>query len=283
MAANEKRGRRRGPVPQRDVRGLGAAACRPPNPRKTDPQQPAPLAFRDGKAPCLAAPGHVAQAAADREMTKWLQMKSAGAGGARPAAGYARLGRGSLPPAGSGGKRALSSPRSWLFEMGKRLVWLRRSHVTQAAADREMAKWPQTKSAGAGEALSRSGMCAAWARQLAARRTREKRALSGPRPWFLGMGKRLVWLRRGTSRRRLRTGKWQNGRKRKARAQEGPRLTAGCARLGRGSLPPKQLPVKAADFSFTAGNLAEALNPFFIFDKIQEGKSKQRPLSCKRN
>ena len=29
MAANEKRGRRRGPVPQRDVRGLGAAACRP--------------------------------------------------------------------------------------------------------------------------------------------------------------------------------------------------------------------------------------------------------------
>ena len=56
MAANEKRGRRRGPVPQRDVRGLGAAACRPPNPRKTDPQQPALLVFGDGKAPCLAAP-----------------------------------------------------------------------------------------------------------------------------------------------------------------------------------------------------------------------------------
>ena len=143
MAANEKRGRRRGPASQQDVRGLSAAACRPPNPRKTDPQRPALLAFRDGKAPCLAAPGHVAQAAADREMTKWLQTKSAGAGGAR--------------------------------------------------------------------------------------------------------------------------------------------LTAGCARLGRGSLPPKQLPVKAADFSFTAGNLAEALNPFFIFDKIQEGKSKHRPLPCKHN
>ena len=56
IAANEKRGRRRGPVPQQDVRGLGAAACRPPNPRKTDPQRPALLAFRDGKAPCLAAP-----------------------------------------------------------------------------------------------------------------------------------------------------------------------------------------------------------------------------------
>ena len=85
------------------------------------------------------------------------------------------------------------------------------------------------------------------------------------------------------SRRRLRTGKWQNGRKRKARAQEGPCPAAGCARLGRGNLPPKQLPVKAADFSFTAGNLAEALNPFFIFDKIQEGKSKHRPLPCKHN
>ena len=82
IAANEKRGRRRGPVPQWDMRGLAAAACRPPNPRKTDPQQPALLVFGDGKAPCLAAPGHVAQAAADREMTKWLQMKSAGAGGA---------------------------------------------------------------------------------------------------------------------------------------------------------------------------------------------------------
>ena len=97
------------------------------------------------------------------------------------------------------------------------------------------------------------------------------------------MGKRLVWLRRGKTRRRLRTGKWQNGRKRKARAQEGPCPAAGCARLGRGNLPPKQLPVKAADFSFTAGNLAEALNPFFIFDKIQEGKSKHRPLPCKHN
>ena len=75
----------------------------------------------------------------------------------------------------------------------------------------------------------------------------------------------------------------KNGCKRKARAQEGPCPTAGCARLGRSSLPPKQLPVKAADFSFTAGNLAEALNPFFIFDKIQEGKSKHRPLSCKHN
>ena len=30
MAANEKRGRRRSPIPQRDVRGLGAATCRPP-------------------------------------------------------------------------------------------------------------------------------------------------------------------------------------------------------------------------------------------------------------
>lgn len=75
----------------------------------------------------------------------------------------------------------------------------------------------------------------------------------------------------------------KNGCKRKARAQEGPCPAAGCARLGRGSLPPKQPPVKAADFSFTAGNLAEALNPFFIFDKIQEGKSKHRPLSCKHN
>ena len=56
IAANEKRGRRRGPVPQGDMRGLAAAACRPPNPRKTDPQQPALLVFGDGKAPCLAAP-----------------------------------------------------------------------------------------------------------------------------------------------------------------------------------------------------------------------------------
>ena len=144
IAANEKRGRRRGPVPQWDMRGLAAAACRPPNPRKTDPQQPALLVFGDGKAPCLAAP---------------------------------------VPC------------RAGSYEPGND----------------------------------------------------------------------------------------KNGRKRKARAQEGPCPTAGCARLGRGSLPPKQLPVKAADFSFTAGNLAEALNPFFIFDKIQEGKSKHRPLSCKHN
>ena len=54
------------------------------------------------------------------------------------------------------------------------------------------------------------------------------------------MGKRLVWLRRGKTRRRLRTGKWQNSRKRKARAQEGPCPAAGCARLGRGSLPPAE-------------------------------------------
>ena len=100
---------------------------------------------------------------------------------------------------------------------------------------------------------------------------------------FLGWESALFGCAGPMSRRRLRTGKWQNGRKRKARAQEGPRPTVGYARLGRGSLPPKQLPVKAADFSFTAGNLAEALNPFFIFDKIQEGKSKHRPLSCKHN
>ena len=103
--------------------------------------------------------------------------------------------------------------------------------------------------------------------------------LAARAPGFWGW-ESAVWLRRGKTRRRL----WaRNSSQQKARAQEGPCPTAGCARLGRGSLPPKQLPVKAADFSFTAGNLAEALNPFFIFDKIQEGKSKHRPLSCKHN
>ena len=36
MAANEKRGRRRGPVPQWDMRGLAAAACRPPGLEKNE-------------------------------------------------------------------------------------------------------------------------------------------------------------------------------------------------------------------------------------------------------
>ena len=70
MAANEKRGRRRDPVPQRDVRGLGAAACRPPNPRKTKHWQPAFLAFWDGKRLVWLRRSHVAQAAMNREMTK---------------------------------------------------------------------------------------------------------------------------------------------------------------------------------------------------------------------
>ena len=181
-------------------------------------------------------------------------------------------------------KRTLSGPRSWFLGMGKRLVWLRRPHVAQAAADREMTKWLQMKSAGAGGAPSHSGICAAWPRQLAARRVWRK--TKHWQPAFLAFwdGKAPclaapVPCRAGS----YEPGNDKNGRKRKARAQEGPRPAAGCARLGRGSLPPKQPPVKAADFSFTAGNLAEALNPFFIFDKIQEGKSKHRPLSCKHN
>lgn len=104
IAANEKRGRRRGPVPQWDMRGLAAAACRPPNPRKTKHWQPAFLAFWDGK----------------------------------------------------------------------RLVWLRRSHVAQAAADREMTKMAANEKRGHRRIPSRSGMCAAWARQLAAQTAASK-------------------------------------------------------------------------------------------------------------
>ncbi len=70
IAANEKRGRRRGPVPQWDMRGLAAAACRPPNPRKTKHWQPAFLAFWDGKRLVWLRRSHVAQAAMNREMTK---------------------------------------------------------------------------------------------------------------------------------------------------------------------------------------------------------------------
>ena len=140
--APSKSAAQEGPCPAAGCARLGAAACRPPNPRKTDPQRPRSW-FWGWESALFAAPGDVAQAAADREMTKMA--------------------------------------------------------------------------------------------------ANEKR-----------------------------------GRRRACPA-------AGCARLGRGSLPPKQPPVKAADFSFTAGNLAEALNPFFIFDKIQEGKSKHRPLSCKHN
>ena len=217
-------------------------------------------------------------------MTKWLQMKSAGAGGPCPAAGCARLGRGSLPPAGSGGKRALSGPRSWLFEMGKCLVWLRRPHVTQAAMNRKMTKMAANEKRGRRRGpvpqWDMRGLAAAACRPPNPRKTDPQRpallvfgdgkapCLAAPAPCHAGS---------------YEPGNDKNGCKRKARAQEGPCPTAGCARLGRSSLPPKQLPVKAADFSFTAGNLAEALNPFFIFDKIQEGKSKHRPLSCKHN
>ena len=157
-------------------------------------------------------------------------------------------------------------------------------HVAQAAADWEMTKMAANEKRGRRRGPSHSGICAAWPRQLAARRIWRK--TKHWQPAFLAFwdGKAPclaapVPCRAGS----YEPGNDKNGRKRKARAQEGPRPTVGYARLGRGSLPPKQPPVKAADFSFTAGNLAEALNPFFIFDKIQEGKSKHRPLSCKHN
>ena len=107
---------------------------------KTGPQRPALLALRDGKAPCLAAPGHVTQAAADREMAKWPQTKSAGAGGPLSRSGMCAAWARQLAARRTREKRTLSGPRSWFLGMGKRLVWLRRSHVAQAAADREMTK-----------------------------------------------------------------------------------------------------------------------------------------------
>ena len=180
-------------------------------------------------------------------------------------------------------KRTLSGPRSWLLGMGKRLVWLRRGTSRRRL---RTGKWQNSRKrkARAQEGPRPTVGYARLGRGSLPPAEPEKNGPSAARaPGFWGWESALFGCAGPMSRRRLRTGKWKNSRKRKARAQEGPRPTVGYARLGRGSLPPKQLPVKAADFSFTAGNLAEALNPFFIFDKIQEGKSKHRPLSCKHN
>ena len=119
IAANEKRGRRRGPVPQWDMRGLAAAACRPPNPRKTDPQQPALLVFGDGKAPCLAAPApcHAGGCGPGNDKNG-CKRKARAQEGPRPTVGYARLGRGSLPPAEpeKNGPSAARAPGFWGWE-----------------------------------------------------------------------------------------------------------------------------------------------------------------------
>ena len=101
IAANEKRGRKRGPVPQRDVRGLGAAACRPPGLGENGP-----LAAR--------APG----------FWGW-ESALFGCAGARRAGGYGQ----EIAPSKKRGRR---------------------------------------------RAPSRSGMCAAWARQLAAQTAASK-------------------------------------------------------------------------------------------------------------
>ena len=104
MAANEKRGRRRGPVSQQDVRGLGAAACRPPGLGENGP-----LAAR--------APG----------FSRW-ESALFGCAGARRAGGC-----------GPGNDKMAANEKR-----GRR------------------------------RALSRSGMCAAWARQLAAQTAASK-------------------------------------------------------------------------------------------------------------
>ena len=90
-------------------------------------------------------------------------------------------------------------------------------------------------------APSHSGICAAWPRQLAARRVWRK--TKHWQPAFLAFwdGKAPclaapVPCRAGS----YEPGNDKNGRKRKARAQEGPCPTAECARLGRGSLPPAE-------------------------------------------
>ena len=112
-----------------------------------------------------------------------------------PTAGCARLGRGSLPPVEleKNGPLAARAPGFWGWESA---LFGCAGACHAGGCGPGNGKIAANEKRGRRRAPSHSGMCAAWARQLAARRTREKRTLSGPRSWFLGMGKRLVWLRR---------------------------------------------------------------------------------------
>ena len=287
---NDKNGRKRkaraqeGPVSQRDVRGLGAAACRPPNPRKTDPQRPALLTFRDGKAPCLAAPApcHAGGCGPGNDKNG-CKRKARAQEGPVPQRDMRGLGAAACRPPNPR-KTDPQRPALLAFRDGKAPCLaapaLCHAGSYEPGNDKNGCKRKARAQEGPVPQRDVRGLGAAACRPPNPRKTDPQR----PALLVFGDGKAPclaapVPCRAGGCG----PGNDKNGCKRKARAQEGPCPAAGCARLGRGNLPPKQLPVKAADFSFTAGNLAEALNPFFIFDKIQEGKSKHRPLSCKHN